>query len=221
MIDVREPPAGLSRRARDFVRFHGIWLDAPPVSRSRRRWHEDGIPAEVIDRADRYQARWGGLVLPSAPGLPADAAGPRMLCVDTPDREDAFPRPGWYFEAGPQRCAVPYAFLIGPDGWFGIAGDDDRWVPLHASIEGWIESLALAYAAADIADTVTRLAGRVVDEIDVTAMQPVMEVQGISTGWWYRPGQLAALYAGEADLFDRPGSRTAFLYAGNIDLQWV
>jgi hypothetical protein len=221
VVDVREPPAGLSKRARDFVRFHGIWLDAPPVGQARRRWQEDGIPAEVIDRADRFQARWGGLALPSAPGLPAAAAGPLMLCVDTPDREGAFPSPGWYFAAGPQRCAVPYAFLIGPDGTFGIADDEDRWVPLHASIEGWIESLALTYAAATIAGTITRLTGRAVDEIDLTTMQPVMEVNGINTGWWYRPGQLAALYAGEADLFDRPGHRTAFLYTGNIDLQWV
>jgi hypothetical protein len=101
-----------------------------------------------------------------------------MLCVDTPGPGGRLPLPGWYFEAGPQRCAVPYAFLIGPDDSFGIAGgDDDRWIPLHASIEGWIESLALAYAAADIADTVTRLTGRAVDEIDLTAMQPMMEVE--------------------------------------------
>jgi hypothetical protein len=219
VIDGRKPPADLSQRARRFVGVHGVWLDTPPVS--RQRWQEEGIPAEVIDRADGYQARWGGLVLPSAPGLPADAAGPRLLCADTPAREDAFPRPGWFFEAGPQRCAVPYAFLIGPDGSFGIAGGDDRWVPLHASIKGWVESLALAYAAADIADTVTRLTGSAVDEVDLTVMQPVMEVEGINTGWWYRPGLLAALYTGESDLFGQPASRTAFLYAGNIDQQWL
>src|SRR5690348_3224833 len=48
---------------------------------------------------------------------------------------------GWWFEAGLQRTAVPYSFMIGPAGEFGIHAQ--RWVPLHASIEGWVESLAL------------------------------------------------------------------------------
>lgn len=80
-----------------------------------------------------------------------------MLCVGTPEREDGFAEGGWWFEAGPQRAALPYSYLIGPDGSFGLAGD--TWVPLHAAIEGWIESLALAYAAQYTADTVTRVSG--------------------------------------------------------------
>jgi hypothetical protein len=222
MVGFREPPTGLSKRARRFVGVHGVWLDAPPVSQWRRSWREAGIPSEVVDRAERYQARWGGLVLPAAPGLTEDAAGPRMLVADTPEREDAFPDPGWWFEAGPQRTAVPYSFLIGPDGTFGIAGgDEDKWVPLHGSIDGWVESLALAYAATENADTVTRLTGQAVDSLDLSTMQPVAQVEGITNGWWYRPGSLAAVYAGESELFDRPGYRTAFLYTGNIDTQWL
>jgi acetyl esterase/lipase len=33
----------------------------------------------------------GGLVLPSAPGLPEDVAGPQMFCAGTPERQDASP----------------------------------------------------------------------------------------------------------------------------------
>ncbi|MET7752349.1 hypothetical protein [Micromonospora sp. NPDC005367] len=154
--------------------------------------------------------------------MPEDAAGPRMLSVDTPEWEDTFAPQGWFFEAGPQRTAVPYAFLIGPDGTFGIAGGDDgQWVPLHRSIDGWVEALALAYAAMDVADTVTRLTGSAVDQLDLTAMQPVAEVGGITNGWWYRPGLLAAVYSGESELFARPAYRTAYLYAGDIDEQWL
>jgi hypothetical protein len=143
-----------------------------------------------------------------------------MLATDTPERQDAFPNPGWCFDAGPQRTAVPYSFLIGPDGTFGIAGgDDEHWVPLHGSIDGWVESLAMAYTAAEIADTVTRLTGEAVDRLDLTTMQPVAQVEGITNGWWYRPGSLAAVYAGESELFGRPSYRTAFLYTGNIDLR--
>ncbi|MFV2008494.1 MULTISPECIES: hypothetical protein [unclassified Micromonospora] len=199
-----------------------MWLDVPPVSQSRRAWREARIPDEVIGRAERYQIRLGGLVLPSAPGMPEDAAGPRMLSVGAPEWEDTSASQGWFFEAGPQRTAVPYSFLIGPDGTFGIAGGDhDRWVPLHSSIDGWVEALALAYAAMDVADTVTRLTGSAVDRLDLTAMQPVAQVGGIANGWWYRPGLLAAVYTGEAELFARPAYRTAYLYAGNIDEQWL
>jgi hypothetical protein len=218
----REPPVGLSKRARRFVGVHGIWLDAPSVSQWRPQWKEAGVPSAVIDRIDDYQARWGGLALPAAPGLPEDAAGPRLLGADTPEREDGFPGQGWFFEAGPQRTAVPYSFLISSDGAFGIAGGGDgKWVPLHGSIDGWVESLALAYAAVDIADTVTRLTGRAIDKVDLTSMQPVGPVKGLANGWWYRPGLLVALYAGESELFDRPNYRTAFVYSGNVDMQWL
>ncbi|WSA34310.1 hypothetical protein OIE14_09850 [Micromonospora peucetia] len=222
MFGLRRPPAGLSRRAHSFVSVHGVWLDVPPVSQFRGAWQEAQIPADVIDRAEAYQARWGGLVLPSAPGMPEDAAGPRMLSVDTPEQDDTVPPPGWFFEAGLQRTAVPYAFLIGPDGTFGIAGGDDgRWVPLHHSIDGWVEASALAYAAMDVADTVTRLTGSAVGQLDLAEMRPVAEVGGITNGWWYRPGLLAAVYSGESELFSRPDYRTAYLYAGNINEQWL
>ncbi|WP_232234746.1 hypothetical protein [Actinoplanes sp. N902-109] len=221
-MDYREPPAGLSKRARRFVGVHGIWLEASAVSHRRLQWEGAGIPSAVVDRVDEYQARWGGLALPAAPGLPEDAAGPRMLGADVPQKEDELPDQGWSFEAGPQRTAVPYSFLISSDGTLGIAGgDDEKWIPLHGSIDGWVESLALAYAAVDIADTITKLAGPATDSLDLTSMQPVELVDGRANGWWYRPGLLVALYAGESELFGRPGYRTAFLYSGNIDREWL
>ncbi|AGL19762.1 hypothetical protein L083_6252 [Actinoplanes sp. N902-109] len=117
---------------------------------------------------------------------------------------------------------MPYSFLISSDGTLGIAGgDDEKWIPLHGSIDGWVESLALAYAAVDIADTITKLAGPATDSLDLTSMQPVELVDGRANGWWYRPGLLVALYAGESELFGRPGYRTAFLYSGNIDREWL
>ncbi|MGC4896996.1 hypothetical protein [Micromonospora sp. DT31] len=222
MFSARRTPTALSRRARSFVSVHGFWLEEPPVAQYRSAWQQAQIPDEVIDRAEAYQACWGGLVLPSAPGLPEDAAGPRMLGVEPPEWEDTFVPPGWFFQAGPQRTAVPYAFLIGPDGTFGIAGSDDgQWVPLHRSIDGWVESLALAYAAMGMADTVTKVTGSAIDQLDLAAMQPIAEVGGITNGWWYRPGLLAAVYAGESELFGGSASRTAYLYTGNIDTQWL
>ncbi len=166
----REPPTGLSKRARRFVGVHGVWLDAPPVTQWHAQWARCGVPSAVLDRAEEYQTRWGGCVLAAAPGLSEDAAGPRMLSADMPKQEDGFPGQGWvFFEAGPQRTAVPYSFLIGTDGTFGIAGGDDgRWVPLHGSVDGWVESLAMAYAAVDVADSITKLNGQAVDSLDLT-----------------------------------------------------
>ncbi|MBM0276253.1 hypothetical protein JM949_12785 [Micromonospora sp. STR1s_6] len=92
---------------------------------------------------------------------------------------------------------------------------------MHRSIDGWVEALALAYAAMDVADTVTRLTGSAVGQLDLTAMQPVAEVGGITNGRWYQPGLLAAVYSDESELFARSAYRTAYLYAGNIDEQWL
>ncbi|GID33399.1 hypothetical protein Abr02nite_83820 [Paractinoplanes brasiliensis] len=128
--------------------------------RRLRRSPQSGIPAAEIDRTVAFQRRWGGLVLPPAPQYDG---GPRYFQADTPDSSpteaaDGSPVPGWWFEAGPQRTAVPYSFMIGPTDEFGIH-DGRRWVPLHASIEGWIESLALAHHAANWAKQITKVTG--------------------------------------------------------------
>src|SRR4051812_31591016 len=60
-------PEGLTQRARSFVVAHGVRADVPDVEQYRLAWLESGIPATEIDRAARFQRRWGGLVLPPAP----------------------------------------------------------------------------------------------------------------------------------------------------------
>jgi hypothetical protein len=217
MHHFRDAPLGLSPRARRFVTVHGVWLDVPPVQEWRRRWEEAGIPLPVIERAERFQTRWGGLVLPPSPGSDDGDGGPRVLCLGSPERGDDFAEHGWWFEAGSQRTAVPYSYLIGPDGSFGLAGD--TWVPLHASIEGWIESLALAYAARYAADTVTRVSGSAVAGLDLTEMQLVPETAGLANTWWLRNGLLIAIHNGEAELFSRPAYRTAYVHSGGFDVQ--
>lgn len=62
-----------------------------------------------------------------------------------------------------QRTAVPYSFMISPSGEFGIYAD--RWAPLHATVEGWVESSALADHASMWAKQVTKLVGDDVDGI--------------------------------------------------------
>ncbi|MFI7595436.1 hypothetical protein [Micromonospora sp. NPDC049359] len=213
---VRDAPSNLSVRARRFVAVHGVWLDVPSVSDWREQWEANGIPSEVVDRAESYQARWGGLALP--PSFSYDG-GPRMLRADTPEWENDLPEPDWWFEAGPQRTALPYSFLIGPDGSFGIAMDS--WVPLHVRIEGWVESLALAQSAEQIAETVTRLSGDAVADLDLSDMRPVPETAGIVDTWWHGAGSLIAIYNGEAELFGRPDYRVARVYSGKIDMEWL
>ena len=128
-------PGGLTKRARYFVLAHGIRLDLPRVSRLREQWLALGIPSAEIDRVTAYQELWGGLVLPPAPHYDG---GPKYLDTNVPEGS---PTEGWWSEAGPQPTAVPYSFMIGPGGEFGILGD--RWTPLHQTVEGWVESLAL------------------------------------------------------------------------------
>ncbi|WP_157746388.1 hypothetical protein [Micromonospora inositola] len=41
---------------------------------------------------------------------------------------------GRWFDAGPQRTAVPYGFVVGPNSEFGIPGA--RVAYLHALVEG-------------------------------------------------------------------------------------
>jgi hypothetical protein len=192
--------------AASFLRIHAVRVERLPVEQNRARWLDLGIPAGVIDRAAEFQARWGGLVLPPAPCY---EGGPLALSADTPEGS---PEKGWWFWAGDQRCSVPFSFLVGPDGEFGIRGI--RWAPLHASVEGWIESVALAYHASRRARQVTRLSGSAVDDLDLGAMEPVPLVAGMADTWWRGPDSLVAVYRGEAGSFGRPGLVRAHLYHG-------
>ena len=203
---VTDVPDGLSQMAVTFLRIHAVRVERVPVERYRARWLDVGIPANVIDQAEEFEARWGGLVLPPAPWYDG---GPRALSVDIPEGS---PDEGWWFTAGDPRCSVPYGFLIGADGEFGIRAD--RWTPLHATVEGWVESVALAYHASRWARQITRLSGAAVQDLDLSALEPVRVTAGIADTWWRGPDSLVAVYRGEADCFGDPKFQRADRYDG-------
>ena len=197
---------GLSSRARRFVEVHGVRVPAGDIRRHRDGWIRHGIPAREIDRAAAFQDRWGGLALPPAPFY---EGGPQVLDADRPEGSDA---EGWWFPAGTGRVSMAYGFLIGPDGAFGI--DDGDWAPLHATTDGWVESLTLAAHARLWATTVTRVTGPAVDSLDLAGYEPVPEVQGLTDTWWRGTDTLVAVYRGEAVALDAPQCLEAHIYAG-------
>lgn len=199
-------PEGLSRRARYFVETHGLRIPRPDLRHHREAWLRHGIPAAEIDDAIAFQDRWGGIALPPAP---AYEGGPRILNADVPEGSAAN---GWLIPAGDQRVSVAYAFMIGPEGEFGIHGD--RWIPLHASTDGWVESLALAHHAGHWAETVTKIKGDAVEGLDLDGYEQVREVQGLTDTWWRGKDSLVAIYRGEAISFAAPQCREAHIYGG-------
>ncbi|WP_406091401.1 hypothetical protein [Streptomyces sp. NBC_01013] len=199
-------PAGLTRRARRFVEAEGIRVPRQGIERHRDAWIEHGVPAAEIDRAAAFQDRWGGLALPPAPFY---ESGPRILGADLPEGSST---EGWYIPAGDCRVSMAYGFMIGPGGEFGIYGS--RWAPLHASTEGWVESLALAGHARRWAGNMTRVAGKAVDSLDLAGYAPVPEVQGLTDTWWRGKHTLVALYQGEAVGMDAPRCLEAHVYEG-------
>ncbi|MFD5064292.1 MULTISPECIES: hypothetical protein [unclassified Streptomyces] len=199
-------PADLSRRAQRFVEVNGIRVPRQGIRRHRDAWIEHGIPAAEIDRAAAFQDRWGGLALPPAPFY---EGGPRILDADCPEGSAA---EGWSFPAGSCRVSMAYGFMIGPDGAFGI--DAYRWTPLHASTDGWVESLALADHAGRWAKTITRIKGKDVESLDLHGYEPVPEVQGLTDTWWRGKDSLIALYRGEAVGLEAPQCLEAHVYGG-------
>ncbi|MFJ9783264.1 hypothetical protein ACIRSS_27050 [Amycolatopsis sp. NPDC101161] len=202
--------AELSSRARRFVAMHGVRLDAGSLEPLRESWLRAGIPAAQIDRAAAFHDRWGGVTLPPAPCYDG---GPRSFGADFPYRRK---ETGWLFDAGTARSAVPYGFVIGPAGEFGL--DGDHWTPLHASIEGWVESLALAGHAAASATRTTRLTGDAAAGFDLTGYTEVREVAGMADTWWRGDGELVAVYRGEAAAYAFPAGRTTLVHAGLTDI---
>lgn len=176
------------------------------MTRQRRdHWTRQGIPAEVIGRMAAFEDRWGGLLLPPALRY---SGGPKFFQSDVPEPA---PDGGWWFEAGDQRAAVPYGFLIGANDEFGISGR--TWVPLHASVEGWIESVALEHVARHWAPTITTIVGTAVDDIDLTGMEPVPEVAGLADTWWRGEHAVVAIHRGEALALGFPDAQRATVYS--------
>jgi hypothetical protein len=201
-------PPRLSERARRFVASHGTWSTPTTIDVARQQvWLNSGIPAEQIDRVLAYQSRWGGLALP--PG-PCCDGGPIMLDADYPEQTEDDST--WYFEAGLTRTAVPYAFLVGPDDSLGI--HYGRWVSLHSSIEGWVESLALTYELRAQAQQVTRISGEAVADLDLSGMTAVPEVAGIADTWWAGGDAMVSICTTEAEAFQRPSYQVAYVYSG-------
>jgi hypothetical protein len=196
----------LTRRGEWFVASHCVRCECPGAEGYRDRWLEIGVSATQVDRVIEFQRRWGGLVLP--PSLDYEG-GPKMLCADMP--VDALERDGW-FGAGEERVSMAYGFAIGPAGEFGI--DGDRWVPLHASIEGWVESAALAHHASYSAQQISTIRGDAVDELALNDFEPVTEVRGLADTWWRGTDSLIAIHTGEAECFGAPRLRVARIYAG-------
>ncbi|TWD15324.1 hypothetical protein FB570_113174 [Streptomyces sp. T12] len=156
-----------------------------------------------------FQERWGGLLLPPASQYDG---GPKYFEADSPEGTAS---EGWWFEAGTQRTAVPYSFMIGPAGEFGIHAN--HWAPLHATVEGWIEALALTHHAAMWAKRITKVTGDDVDGIELGTMEQVPEVRGLADAWWRGADSLVAIYTGEARCLSFPRGRTALIYSGLDD----
>lgn len=201
-------PVGMSPRAQRFVEVEGLRIHRQDIRRHHDVWIGHGIPAAEIDRATAFQDRWGGLALPPAPFY---EGGPRILDADCPERMPE----SWSFPAGECRVSMGYRFMVGPDGAFGI--DACRWTPLHASTEGWVESLALAAHARRWAKTVTRIKGKAVEALDLGGFEPVPEVQGVTDTWWRGEDSLIAAYRGEAVGLDAPQCLEAHVYGGLDD----
>ncbi|MFG3393767.1 hypothetical protein [Streptomyces parvus] len=206
MSPVAVGPGGLSRRAQAFVAVDGIRFPRQDLRKHRDAWTGYGIPAAEVERAAAFQDRWGGLALPPAPFY---EGGPRILGADLPEGSAAA---GWSFPAGDCRVSMAYGFMIGPDGAFGIHAH--RWTPLHATTDGWVESLALAAHARRWAKTVTRLTGEAAAALDLGGYEPVPEVQGVTDTWWRGRDSLVALYRGEAVGLDAPQCLEAHIYGG-------
>ncbi|MFJ2771112.1 hypothetical protein [Streptomyces sp. NPDC087300] len=197
-------PETLSRRAQRFLEVHGLLLPRLDVEPHREEWLRYGIPSVQIDRVAAFQKRWGGIALPPSPFY---EGGPRILDADVPEGSAD---EGWWFPAGDGRVSMAYGFMIGPDGDFGIHAD--RWTSLHAGVDGWVESLALAHHAAFWSQSITKITGCAVDDLDLDSYEPVPEVQGITDNWWRGRDTLIAVYRGEAECLAAPECRTAHIY---------
>ncbi|WP_144126800.1 hypothetical protein [Catellatospora sichuanensis] len=205
-------PSGLTRRARAYLTAHAIRRETWSAEQHRRHWHRDGRAADAIEHLAAYQARWGGLELPPTPEY---EGGPRVLDADDPSvAEDLGP----CFTAGAPRSATAYGFVVDGAGHFGIVAEG-TWVPLHGSVEGWVEAAALRHLADGLPAEVRMATGTRIDGLpERYRMRPVPEVAGVADGWWRGKDSLLAIYRGEARLFGNLQYQTAYLYLGIDDL---
>lgn len=195
---IEQVPAGLTHGANSFVLAHGVRLEPLALEEYRDRWLAVGIPGDQIDRVVAFEETWGGIVLPPSHCY---EGGPKYLDADVPGYVEGV---GWCFEVGTPRSALPYSFQIGPDGAFGIL-DSGSFVPLHDSIEGWVEAVSLAHHAASHAAEVRILRGTAADALDLDGFEEVRAARGIADRWWRGADSLVAVCRGES---------TAYVYSG-------
>ncbi|MER5597713.1 hypothetical protein [Streptomyces sp. NPDC002265] len=93
------------------------------------------------------------------------------------------------------------------------ANPTKRDVSPKADREG-IEALALTHHASMWAKQITKITGDDVDGIELDAMEPVLEVEGLADNWWRGTDSLVAIYTGEARCLSFPRGRTALIYSG-------
>jgi len=84
-------------------------------------------------------------------------------------------------------------------------------------VAGWIESVALAYRVQHRAPRSVTVRGPAVDKLDLSSMEPFMEVAGVADGWRRGADTVIAVYRGEARLRGRPEEQTATIYSGIIE----
>lgn len=212
MVHALDDPAGLSLRAQKFLATFGTRTTAPSADEQRAHWRSYQVPEAGVELAAAYQDRWGGLVLPETAHYDG---GPACLSADMPTQHDGF---GWCITAGPGRDSVPYGFYVDQHGRFGVSWT--RRVPLHGSVEGWVEACALEHAATDW-DLVARRTGDLRELMTtwvprVGPLTPVPEVHGLADAWLRGDGVMVWICTGEYRLFadeDDAPQAEAVLYA--------
>ncbi|WP_432981470.1 hypothetical protein [Dactylosporangium sp. CA-233914] len=162
-----------------------------------------------MQRAVEYGQRWGDLYLP--PSLFYNG-GPRYL---GPDLLVGDWSATGYFEAGPARFSVSYDFLLAADGAFGVG--EVEFVPLYASVEGWIESLALEYLLRGVAAETRRFKGADVAMLGLSDMVPFPGISGIADMWLIDRDRLVFLCRGVSFLSHFPDDVNAVVYSGIPD----
>lgn len=209
-VHILDDPSGLTRRARSFLDAHAARVHSLTAEHHDERWTDLGRPKLAVDQLIAHQRRWGGLVLPPAACY---EGGPFDLDADDPDVDED----GLVFTVGRPRYSVPYGYAVDADGQFGICGSGYPWVPLHASVYGWVEALALSYAARDSARLVRRITGAEADELidGLDGLAPLPEVAGIADNWWRTPDAFVATYRGERLFFGGRTSAVVLVYEGS------
>jgi hypothetical protein len=207
VIDV--PADALSQRALSFVWGHGQRLPSSRAAQCVDSWIGHGVDRALAQRAVEYEQRWGDLYLP--PSMFYNG-GPKYLGSDVLVGDWSA---GGYLEAGPARFSVAYDFLVGPDGVFGVG--ETEFVPLYASVEGWIESLAIEYLLRCVATEIRTFRNSNVSSLGLSTMSPFPQVPGLADTWLIDDERVVFVCRGIGFLSGYLGDVIAVVYSGIPD----